>query len=129
MRAKLEWFVARGAFPLAVIAAIGGAILWMDAGVSPDAVAAQVILLSYLFIALLERLFPLHPEWSRSHGDLGADVGLGVTNAIVLAAAQRNPFGYFFISTCQSPRLDLSLFRPLNQPSSSTNLSAPISAA
>ncbi|NRA08001.1 MAG: sterol desaturase family protein [Myxococcales bacterium] len=88
MRTKLEWFVARGAFPLAVIAAIGGAILWMDAGVSPDAVTAQMILLSYLFIALLERLFPLHPEWSRSHGDLGADVGLGVTNAIVLAAAQ-----------------------------------------
>ena len=88
MRGKLHWIVARTAFPIAVAASIGAAIWLLERGELPDAVAGGMILVIYLSIHLLERLFPLHPEWSRSHGDLGADIGLGVTNGVVLALSQ-----------------------------------------
>ena len=80
--------MARTAFPIAVTASIGGAIWLLDRGVSPDVVTAGMIFAIYLTIHLLEWLFPLHPEWSRSHGDLRADIGLGLTNAVVFALTQ-----------------------------------------
>ncbi len=88
MRSVVESLVARTAFPFAMTAAVGGAIVWMNRGGAPDLVAGVVILLSYLWIALLERLVPLHDEWLRSHGDLGADIGLGLTNAVVNSIGQ-----------------------------------------
>lgn len=88
MREKLEPIVARTAFPFAITAAIGISIYFLNRGVAPDAVTGLVILGSYVWVALVERLFPLHPEWQSDKGDLKADIGLGVTNAIVNGIAQ-----------------------------------------
>ncbi len=88
MRKNVEWFVARAAFPLSLVTALWGAVVLMNRGGMPDQVAGQVIFLSYVFIAVLERLVPLHAEWQHDKGDLRADIGLGVTNAIVNGVAQ-----------------------------------------
>ena len=88
MSEKIEWLVARMAFPVAITASIGAAIALMNAGHPAEMVAAVTILLAYVFLAVLERLVPLHPEWSRSHGDVPADFGLGVTNALLTFGVQ-----------------------------------------
>ncbi|MDG2335244.1 MAG: sterol desaturase family protein [Myxococcota bacterium] len=88
MRQRIEWVLARSAFPVAIVASVGGAIVLIDGGRSPETVTGIVILLSYAWLALLERVFPLHSEWGRSHGDLKTDVGLAVTNAVVNLGAQ-----------------------------------------
>ena len=88
MRGKIDWIVARTAFPFAITASISSAIVLLNRGVSPEVTAGQMIFAAYVFIAVLERFVPLHPEWSRSHGDLGADLGLGATNAIVVFVAR-----------------------------------------
>lgn len=85
---KLDALVARTAFPGAILASMGGAIALMNRGDPPEAVTGWVILSVYLLIALLERLFPLHREWSRSHGDVRTDISLAVTNGIVNIGAQ-----------------------------------------
>lgn len=88
MSERVSAVVGYLAFPVAMTGAIGSALLWMDHGGSPDIVTSVVILASYLWIALMERLVPLHPDWSRAHGDLGADIGLGFTNALVNTLGQ-----------------------------------------
>ncbi|MCH2172426.1 sterol desaturase family protein [Myxococcota bacterium] len=80
--------MARTAFPLAIIAAIGTSITLLNGGMAPDTVTVVVIAGSYFWIALLERLCPLHPEWSHDKGDLKADIGLGLTNAALNGIAQ-----------------------------------------
>lgn len=88
MRERIEWVVARFAFPFAITGAIGGAVYLLGRGEEPDVVTGVVILLSYVWVAILERLVPLHPEWRHDKGDLKADVGLAATNAIVNGVAQ-----------------------------------------
>ena len=83
MREKLRGAVAVLYFPVIITASVGGSIVAMNRGVSVEVVTAFAIFLSYIYLAILERFFPLHPQWSRSHGDVGADVALGATNAIV----------------------------------------------
>ena len=67
---------------------MGGSIVAMNRGVSIEVVTAVAIFLSYVYLATLERLFPLHPEWSRSQGDVGTDLALGATNAVVNFGAE-----------------------------------------
>ena len=85
---RLENIVAMTFFPVAIGASMGGAIFLLGRGVSVEGVTALVIFLAYVYLATLERLFPLHPEWSRSHGDVGPDLALGATNAVVNFGAQ-----------------------------------------
>ena len=88
MNKKLEDLVAMTFFPVAIVAAMGASILLMKRGVSVETVTALVIFACYAYLAALERFFPLHPEWSRSHGDVGPDLALGATNALVNFGAQ-----------------------------------------
>ena len=88
MKKTLEDVVAMSFFPIAVLASMGGSIFLLARGFSVEAVTALVIFLAYAYLAILERLFPLHPEWSRSHGDVGPDLALGATNAVVNFGAQ-----------------------------------------
>ena len=88
MHERINEWVAIAAFPLAIIASVGGGIALMNRGNSPEAVTGWIIFASYLGVALLERLFPLHPEWSRSHGDVRTDIALAVTNGVVNLGAQ-----------------------------------------
>ena len=88
MREKVEPLVARGAFPLALTAALTTAIVWLNQGGMPDQVTGTVIFVSYIWVAFLEWAVPLHPEWQRDKGDLRADIGLGITNAIANGVAQ-----------------------------------------
>ena len=55
MSRKLEWIVARTAFPLAITASVGGAIVLINRGESPESVTGLIIFLSYLSIATFER--------------------------------------------------------------------------
>jgi len=75
-------------FPVAIAGSVGGAIFLLHQGVPLEGVTALTIFGSYVYLATLERFFPLHPEWSRSHGDVGPDLALGATNAIVNFGAQ-----------------------------------------
>ena len=70
-------------FPVLITGSIGGSILLMDRGLSAESVTAIVIFLSYIYLATLEQIFPLHREWLGSHGDIGTDAALGATNAVV----------------------------------------------
>ena len=70
-------------FPILITGSIGGSILLMDRGLSAESVTAIVIFLSYIYLATLEQIFPLHREWLGSHGDIGTDAALGATNAVV----------------------------------------------
>ena len=70
-------------FPVLIVGSMAGSIALITRGVSPELVTGLVIALAYLFLATLERWVPLHSEWSRSHGDVRADLSLGGTNAIV----------------------------------------------
>ncbi len=88
MSRKLEWIVARTAFPLAITASVGGAIVLINRGESPESVTGLIIFLSYLSIAIFERVLPLHREWLRSHGDVRTDIGLALTNGVVNLGAQ-----------------------------------------
>ena len=83
MSGRLESIVARLYFPVVITGAIGGSSILMQRGVSPEAVTGLVIFATFVYLATLERLVPLHREWSRSHGDVRADMALGATNAIV----------------------------------------------
>ncbi|MDG2308609.1 MAG: sterol desaturase family protein [Candidatus Binatia bacterium] len=88
MRENISRLVARTAFPLAITVGIGSGIFFMNRGAEPDLVAGLIILASYAFIGVLERLVPLHPEWRHDTGDLKADIALGLTNAVVNGIAQ-----------------------------------------
>lgn len=83
MSRRVERVVATLYFPVLIVGSMAGAIALITRGVSPELVTGLVIALAYLFLATLERWVPLHPEWSRSHGDVRADLSLGGTNAIV----------------------------------------------
>ena len=83
-----ENLIARGTFPLAIVGCMTAAIVQMRAGVAVEVATSTTILGAYVFLATLERFFPLHPEWSISHGDGRADLGLGLTNAALTFAVQ-----------------------------------------
>ena len=65
---RLEKLVAMSFFPVAIAGSVGGAIFLLHQGVPLEGVTALTIFGSYVYLATLERFFPLHPEWSRSHG-------------------------------------------------------------
>ncbi len=81
--AKAKKIVAYFFFPVVMTAAMWGSILLMDRGVSAEVVTASVIFASYVYLAVLEQVFPLHREWLGSHGDVGTDAALGATNAFI----------------------------------------------
>ncbi len=83
MYERIRSLVAVLFFPVLITLAMAGSIVAMNRGVSIEVVTAVAIFLSYIYLATLERIFPLPPEWSRSHGDVGADAALGATNALV----------------------------------------------
>ena len=83
MQERLRSAVAVLFFPVIITASVGGSIVAMNRGVSVEVVTAVAILLAYLYLAVLERFFPLHRQWLRSHGDVRTDMALGATNALV----------------------------------------------
>ena len=84
---RVEWAVARLAFPIV----LGGALLWtaraLEAGVPPDRAVIGPFVVPAALILLLERLFPHHRSWLRSRGDIHVDlahaVSVGLTTRIV----------------------------------------------
>ncbi|MDJ0786570.1 MAG: sterol desaturase family protein [Myxococcota bacterium] len=75
--------LARLGFPLLLSITIAGALSTMDSGTKPSVAIAPWVLVAYVFLAVAERLFPLHERWLRRHDDVATDIGLFVTNAIV----------------------------------------------
>ena len=84
MQAKLAMrpAVARLAFPVVVVGAIGFAIAMMEGGVNPFVALFATQLPAFLCVIALERLQPLHNDWNRSHGDIAVDAALTATVAV-----------------------------------------------
>jgi sterol desaturase/sphingolipid hydroxylase (fatty acid hydroxylase superfamily) len=72
--ALAESVVARLAFPVVTGSAIAAAIHWLEQGIDPFQVFVMAQVPAFAAVIALERVFPLHPEWSRSHGDVWVDV-------------------------------------------------------
>jgi sterol desaturase/sphingolipid hydroxylase (fatty acid hydroxylase superfamily) len=79
----VEQILAVAGFPLAITLGIGVTIVAIGRGVDPNLMIAVVIPVTFLTLAIMERLFPWHRSWLHSHGDLRTDAGLGITNAVI----------------------------------------------
>lgn len=73
-RSLAEAAVAHLAFPVVTGAAIAAAIHWLELGVDPFAVFVMAQVPAFSAVIALERFFPLHAEWSRSHRDVWVDL-------------------------------------------------------
>lgn len=71
----LRRLVARTLFPATLILATAAAAWAMTAGADPAFVSLAISLAVLALVAVTERLMPFEPDWNRSHGDLGADIG------------------------------------------------------
>ena len=80
---RAERAFARLGFPVALVSTIGGALALMGAGIDPGAAIVPWVAANYVFVAVAERIVPLHASWLRSRGDLPTDIGLGVTTTLV----------------------------------------------
>lgn len=78
---------AVAAFPGLVAANVAVALALMRTGMDPALTILPLIVASYAFIALSERLLPWHRSWLHSRGDVRTDVGLFLTNGVVNLAA------------------------------------------
>jgi len=85
-----ERLFAAAAFPAVLTSTIAGALLLMSFGVDPALAIVPLAMANYAFVAIAERLLPLHRSWLHSRGDLRTDVGLAVTN--LLMGVVLNPF-------------------------------------
>jgi sterol desaturase/sphingolipid hydroxylase (fatty acid hydroxylase superfamily) len=65
--------VAHLAFPVVTAAAIGFAILCMNAGVDPFRAFVMAQVPAFAAVIVLERIFPFHRDWNRSHADIWVD--------------------------------------------------------
>ena len=84
-----EGFVARFGFVLVTGAALLFAISLMNDGLAPPLALVAAQLPAFLAVIGLERLFPYHAPWNRSHGDLAVDIRHIVT--ITLASGLADP--------------------------------------
>lgn len=82
-----EGFVARFGFVLIMGAALAFAILLMNDGLFPPLALVAAQLPAFLVVIGLERAFPYHAPWNRSHGDLGVDIRHIVTITLVSGLA------------------------------------------
>ena len=78
----MEPWVARLAFPIVAVGAIGAAIALMHNGVNLFVAMFACQLPAFLCVIALERLQPLHRRWNRSHDDIGVDAALTLTVTI-----------------------------------------------
>ncbi len=92
MRGKLEPLFAVAFFPLVFSGALGGALVALERGVDPLVALLGAQLPAFAAVIAAERVFPLHPSWNRSQGDLRTDIvhlavtALGVTRLVELLA-------------------------------------------
>jgi sterol desaturase/sphingolipid hydroxylase (fatty acid hydroxylase superfamily) len=77
-----ERLFAMLAFPFALTASIGGTIALSRSGVDAAAAIVPFVAANYVFVALSERIVPLHQSWLHAQGDLRTDIGLGVTTTL-----------------------------------------------
>lgn len=77
--------VAVAGFPVLICAGLAGAMHSMSTGTPPGLAAGPWIAGAYLVLAILERIFPLHRRWLRRHDDLATDIGLFLTNTVIIA--------------------------------------------
>jgi sterol desaturase/sphingolipid hydroxylase (fatty acid hydroxylase superfamily) len=69
--------------PVLLTAALVGTVVLVERDASPAVAAGIVIALSYLVIALLERVVPYERDWVHSKGDLGIDAAWFATNGVL----------------------------------------------
>lgn len=66
------------AFPVVLGASLAWAVAGIHAGGAPFLAIAPPLVAANLFVALSERLVPLHRSWLHSRGDLHVDAGLSL---------------------------------------------------
>ena len=69
-----EALVERLAFPVVMVAAIASAIHLMNGGMHPMLAFALTQVPAFMTVIVLERIYPYHKDWNRSHGDVWVDV-------------------------------------------------------
>ena len=75
-------------FPLVFGGSLLAAFVAMDRGVDPGRAAGLPVLVAGTLVMILERFFPHHDSWKRSHGDIHVDLAFAPTVAITNAAVQ-----------------------------------------
>lgn len=79
-----ERILAVAGFPVAVVATHAWALDLIGRGVDPALATGLPIPFYYAALACLERVFPWQRSWLRSKGDLRTDIGLAVSNTVML---------------------------------------------
>jgi len=85
--AGFERILAMVGFPVAVVATHAWAFHLMGQGLDPAVATVVPIPVYYFALACLERVFPWHRSWLHSQGDLRTDIGLILTNTVLLGLA------------------------------------------
>lgn len=88
-RKTLEQVFAWTVFPVVFGGAVASTIAIMDMGVSPAFAFLGPLVLSFVVIGLLERVFPYCPDWNRSQGDIKVDTGHLIISGYVTVGALR----------------------------------------
>jgi sterol desaturase/sphingolipid hydroxylase (fatty acid hydroxylase superfamily) len=68
-------------FPITITLAVGVTVLCLQSGWAPAVSIGPSILVAYVLIALLERVFPYQESWLHSKSDVGTDIAWFVTNS------------------------------------------------
>ncbi len=77
--------LAVAGFPFLITVTTLGTVWLLGRGVDPGLAIGPGTLFAFVFLAVAERLAPLHARWLHSQGDLRTDVSLMVTNGVVNA--------------------------------------------
>ena len=107
----LARFVAAAAFPATLGLTVGLTSHAMAGGAAPADVTGQAILAAAIVVLVLERLFPYHRSWLRSHDDVRVDLGWAVTIGALDALMRPALFALaVFLAGAIGPGLDLGLW-------------------
>ncbi len=73
--ALFQWSV----FPVVFCASVAATIALIESGMNPALAIIGPQLVSFTVVALLERVYPLHPSWNRSRRDIRVDASHALT--------------------------------------------------
>jgi sterol desaturase/sphingolipid hydroxylase (fatty acid hydroxylase superfamily) len=71
------------AFPLVLAASTAWGLVRVEEGIAPSVAILPPLLLSFAFVAVAERLLPLHASWLHGRGDVPVDAGLALTSGAI----------------------------------------------
>ncbi len=82
---RAERIVAVVGFPLLITVDVTVYIAAIERGVDANLAATALIVISFAAIAVTERFFPWQRSWLRAQGDVLTDIGLALSNNVVVS--------------------------------------------